>query len=358
MAPINGNQYEPADDNSIYAAAFLLNKIICILTCTFDTDKPKNKECYNITNYRLVGPKNMVCTQYNILFVLHISDAHYETFYPDNERCMDDPQYFIKPRLVIVDNLNTLIITQRQIRIDAKLTGLIPPPFDDYFEYYEFTSTDIPIDLTQSSNVESLESLKSKVTTKLNDSEELSDIETYIKEINPRETNVDTLYNNEALLARLIKENQELTEIINIPNIPEEDTRPYNVMSQKLTQLISILVNKTSLPSPPLLPPLPLSPLLPPLLPSSPSTPSPPPSPSMPPLLPPSPSPPPLPPLPTSSNNPSSSSTPKVSTTKKYSFYSKPRPVLNLPLTSTIQYTPYILRDRIRKTLILNPLIE
>jgi hypothetical protein len=375
LTPFEPNKYLPADDNSIYAAAFLLNKIICVLTCTFDPKGTKDKGCYNITKYRLFGPKNMVCTQYNILFVLHISGSHYETFYPDNEQDMYEPHYFIKPRLAIVDLLNILIITQRPELID----GAIQPPFTNHFEYYEFTSNDIPIDLTRPSNIESL---KSEVTNNLNNSEELLIIEKEIATIDPHETDVDTLHINEALLARLIKENQELTDIKDMPGISKEDIRIYDDRLKTITRLIDILVDKRPLqssnkPSSPLKEPTSLSPSnnslpkslspsnnslptsLSPSLPSS-NNPSPLKEPPPSPLLPPSsnkPTSPPLPLLPTSSNNPSSPpSTPKVSTPKKYSFYSKPRPVLNLPLTSTIPYTPYILRDRNRKTLQLNPL--
>ena len=53
-----------------------------------------------------------------------------------------------------------------------------------------------------------------------------------------------------------------------------------------------------------------------------------------------------------SSNNlPSSNQSNTLPTSKKYSFYSKKRPPLNLSKITPIPYTPYIQRDRTRAQL-------
>ena len=309
---IKNEQYYPADDNSIYASAFLLNKIICIINCRYVFGF---KNCHDITHYQLFGPINMFCTTNNILFLLYVHESHYETFYPENTELK------ISVKKNIVDKFNELISKSKNKPANNNDNRMFvaPEPFLNHLESYSFYSRDIVIDFTQKPTIDNAK-LKSKVTNKDSFEAEFEHNKEFIESINPKETDQDKLYDNQALLNKLLTENQELTDIINMPelHLSEEDTRTCNDRSKKLTGLIGQLVDKQPIVSPNNSPP--------PSLLKKPTS------------------------LPTSSSN-NPSSTPIVSTPKKYSFYSKERPPLNLTLTNPIQYTPYIFRVRTRKPL-------
>jgi hypothetical protein len=355
ITPIFGTeQYHQADDSSIYASAFLLNKIICIIICEFEFNDDAEKSRYNIVNYNLFGPINMKCTKENILFLLYVNYGHYETFYSEND----------KPHIIanddIVERFNDLIgeyRDQKQTDDDMRFIPT-PEPFFNHLETYSFLPRDIVLDFNKKPKI-NVEQIKSKVTNSRPLDEESksesesksklnSDFDTefeknkeIIEAIDPNEKNEDKLYDNQALLNKLLEENQELDVLLKLEDNPEEEIRIYRERKDKIIQLINLFIEKV--------PPsntLPLSNK--PLSSSKQLTNEPlsikvPPSTPSPPLAPPS----------TSSPPPSN----KLRTPTKYSFYSKTtRPVLNLPLTSTIPYTPYIFRQRTRKPLQLKPL--
>lgn len=310
IAPIDKNdQYYPADDNSIYASAFLLNKIICIINCQHDFDDENNISRQNIMNYQLVGSKNMFCTKTNILFLLYSPDyGHYETFYPENDGLN------ISVKQNIVEKFNELISTSKNKPDNNKDYRIVPAPeqFLNHLESYSFYSRDIDIDFKQKPTIDNA-TLKNKVTSTDSFETEFEQNKVKITSINTTETDQDKLYDNQALLNKLLTENQELNTLIHLSDISEEERNMYSARQIKITELIEMFVKK--LPS---RNPVPIS---------------------IPLII-----------MPVPSN--------KLRTPTKYSFYSKERPALNLALTNPIPYTPYIFRVRTRKPLQLKILTE
>lgn len=302
--PIDENdQYYPADDNSIYASAFLLNKIICIINCRYVFGV---KNCHDITNYQLFGPINMFCTTNNILFLLYEHESHYETFYPENTELK------ISVTQNIVDKFNDLISKSKikpENNKDYRMF-VAPEPFLNHLESYSFYSRDIVIDFKQKPTIDNAK-LKSKVTNTDYFETEFEQNKVKITSINPTETDQDKLYDNQALLDKLSTENQELNILIAQEDNTEKERNMYIARQKKITELIEMFVKK--LPS---RNPVPISI--------------------------------PLTIMPVPSN--------KLRTPTKYSFYSNERPPLKLDLINPIPYTPYIFRVRTRKplNLILN----
>ena len=299
IKPIPGSeQYYPADDNSIYASAFLLNKIICIIKCRYVFGV---KNCHDITNYQLFGPINMFCTTNNILFLLYEHESHYETFYPENTELK------ISVTQNIVDKFNDLISKSKikpENNKDYRMF-VAPEPFLNHLESYSFYSRDIVIDFKQKPTIDNAK-LKSKVTNTDSFEPEFEQNKVKITSINPTETDQDKLYDNQALLDKLLTENQELNILINLEDNTEEERNMYSARQIKITELIKMFVKK--LPS---RNPVPISiPLTIMQVPSN-----------------------------------------KLRTPTKYSFYSKERPPLTLTPITPIQYTPYIFRVRTRKPL-------
>jgi hypothetical protein len=338
------DQYHPADDNSIYASAFLLNKIICIINCEFELNDDPKKSRYNIVNYNLVGPINMRCTKENILFLLYVNYGHYETFYSEK----DTPHIIAND--VIVKRFNDLIGEYRdQKQTDDAMRFIpTPEPFFNHLETYSFLASDIDIDFNNKPPI-NIEQIKSKVTNSRPLNEESksesesklnSDFDTefeknkaIIEAIDPNEKNEDKLYDNQALLNKFLEETQELDTLLELEDNPEEEIRIYQERKDKIIQLINLFVEKVPQ-SNKLSSNKPLSSITPlssstqlinkPL--SNKVTP--------PPSVPPS----------------------NLSTSKNYSFYSKKRPSLILTKITPIPYTPYIQRDRTRAPLKINAL--
>ena len=255
----------------------------------------------------------MVCTDQNILFLLHEGFGHYETFYPES-KLLNGGQQLIKCKtdgdLNIAKIFNMLITRIREGPIIN--AGIIPKQFIDHFEYYEIASDKIPIT-----------PLKPPVnkTPPAVPNEDLATDTAYISNINRDETNQDTLFEIQTLYIKLTEEQTQLELLIPALSVPTEVSEA-NTRSSTIKSLITGITTK-----------IPIEKLFVDVPHSN------------------------LPIDPTSSSNPNPSPN-KASDPIKYSFYSKERPVLNLAEIISIQYTPYILRDRTRTTLTLNALTE
>ena len=288
------DKYYYGDDYSIYASAFLLNKIICILKC-----KKNEGEPFIIDQYVLFGPKDMKCTPYNILFLLHERNDHYETFYVDSMSEKEHINQFISctntntPDTIIksrnetqpttmrknvshknfADILNIIIERKRQPSESVK--GIIPVQFNDHFERYDIRPDEI-ISFEVFTD-DQLEEEKTKLT------EMVKQMETQ----DPK--NTLKLISNNRIKEKLLQIEGQLKKNKEKPSLNLSDPTNSNR-----------LIISTD---------------------------------------------------PTNSNKVTISTDPIIS--KQYSFYSKKRPPLNLIVTNPIPYTPYLLQPRIRKPLTL-----
>jgi hypothetical protein len=325
-------QYHPTDENSIYAAAYLFNKIICIISCNFDFEQ----DCYNIEEYKLYGPKNMKCTEFNTLFLLYQNNSHYETYYPSSGN-YKEPQYFIRSKIDIVNILNKIIREKRPNQVP----GIVPKQYENHFEYYEINPeiNNIPIDYNKYLKSVTPKMVKDKVT-EIKD-ELFKGTEEYIDQIDPNEKNPDILHHNEAILCKLIDDYESITQLLGMKDMsftdPEKQT--YTDQQGKIRNLIDKLLEKSKTSYKPK-----AKPIIPAETPSGSNAPPPgPPAvpPPGPPAVPP-PGPPAVPPAVPTPGPPR----PKSSTLKGYKRYSSKRPKFPLPAMPPKLYTQYIFRKR------------